>query len=214
MNHYELDNEWPVRYFCLIFISATDMIPELNYLLSCVEKHYGRKLATTSDYESLSIMIEKETGELISSSTLKRLFGYVTMKPVPRKSTLDILARYVGKRTYEFFCSSIMSDQALNSTFFSAKTVSAADLVPGQKVRIGWNPDRVVTLEYLGEMAFEVIESINSKLMKGDRFNLAAFFKGYPLYIAQILRNGEYTDPYMAGMHEGLNMLDVLPLEK
>ena len=43
---------------------------------------------------------------------------------------------------------------------------------------------------------------------------LSILIKGYPLYIAQILRNGEYTDPYMAGMHEGLNMLDVLPLEK
>lgn len=187
------------------------MIPELNYLLSLVEKHYGRKLATTSDYESLSIMIEKETGEMISSSTLKRLFGYVTMKPVPRKSTLDILARYVGKKSYAAFCSSIMSDKSLNSTFFSAKTVQAKDLVPGQKVQIGWNPDRVVTLEYLGEMTFEVIESINSKLMKGDKFNLAAFFKGYPLYIAQIKRNDEYTDPYIAGMHDGLNMLEVLP---
>ena len=188
------------------------MIPELNYLLSCVEKHYGRKLATTSDYESLSIMIERETGEMISSSTLKRLFGYVSLKPVPRKSTLDILARYVGHRSYELFCSSIMSDKSLSSTFFSTKTVTASDLVPGQKIRIGWNPDRVVTLVCLGGMTFEVVESINSKLLPGDRFTVAAFFKGHPLYIPQILRNGEHTDPYLAGMLDGLNMVEVLDL--
>ena len=186
------------------------MIPELHYLLSCVEMHYGKKLATTSDYESLSCMIEMETGELISSSTLKRLYGYVTMKTVPRKSTLDILAKYVGKDTYDAFYSSAMTDPSVNSTFFSRNSVSANQLEVSQLVRIGWEPGRVVTLRYLGDMTFEVVESINSKLRKGDRFVQTAFFQGYPLYISQILRDGSFTDPYMAGMQEGLNLVKIL----
>ena len=56
---------------------STAIIPELSYLLQVVEKTYGRKLYTTTDFESLSIIIENKIGELISSSTLKRLYGQI-----------------------------------------------------------------------------------------------------------------------------------------
>ena len=46
-------------------------MPELAYLLTEVEKKYGRRIATTTDFESLSVVIEHQIGELISSSTLK-----------------------------------------------------------------------------------------------------------------------------------------------
>ena len=68
-------------------------IPELTFLLSEVEKKYNRRIATTTDFESLSVVIEHTTGELLSSSTLKRLWGYVSLNPTPRISTLDILSR-------------------------------------------------------------------------------------------------------------------------
>lgn len=44
-------------------MSSSIVIPELNYLLQLVERQYGRKLTTTTDFESLSVIIEKETGE-------------------------------------------------------------------------------------------------------------------------------------------------------
>ena len=42
-------------------------IPELSFLLSEVEKKYGRRVATSTDFESLSVVIEMSVGELISS---------------------------------------------------------------------------------------------------------------------------------------------------
>lgn len=192
---------------------ATQKIPELNYLLSLVEKHYGRKLVSTSDFESLSIDIEREIRDLISSSTLKRLYGYVSMHTIPRKSTLDILSRYIGRRNYDDFCKEIRNSEAFNSTFFSAKTVYSGDLRPKDMVQIGWEPDRVVTLEYAGEDNFIVRESINSKLRAGDRFSLTCFILGSPLYIPRILRDGEYTTPYIAGTTNGLNRLEVCQSE-
>lgn len=185
-------------------------IPELNYLLQLVEKHYGRKLATTSDYESLSVIIERDTGELLSSSTLKRLYGYVSLNPVPRKSTLDILARYIGKHNYDNFCSDLRRDPTFSSAFFSSVMVYSDDLKPSRMVRIGWAPDRVVQLQYLGDGEYEVESSINSSLIKGDRFRQVSFMSGYPLYISRILRNGEYTPAYVAGINGGLNLLEVL----
>ncbi len=43
-------------------------IPELTYLLSEVERKHNRRIATTTDFESLSVVIEHHTGELLSAS--------------------------------------------------------------------------------------------------------------------------------------------------
>ncbi|MGN1211868.1 MAG: hypothetical protein ACI4TM_09290 [Candidatus Cryptobacteroides sp.] len=80
----------------------------------------------------------------------------------------------------------------------------------GSQVIIGWAPDRVVRLEYLGNGSFEVKESLNSSLVAGDRFEQTCFMLSYPLYISRICRNGEYTPPYVAGINNGLNCLEVL----
>lgn len=194
-----------------VFIFGNEMpaiIPEVNYLLLLIEKHYGRHIATSTDFESLSVQIEHETGELLSSSTLKRLFGYVSMKPIPRKSTLDILARYIGKKDFQQFREELRHNEVFSSTFFSTKIIHTSDLDEGETLTIGWAPDRLVKLEYLGNYEFTVTDSINSHLLKGDRFFQTDFMLGYPLYISRILRNGEYTPSYIAGMQNGLNVLE------
>ena len=185
-------------------------IPELQYLLELVEKQYGRKLSTTTDFESLSVIIEKTTGELLSSSTLKRLYGYVSLNTVPRKTTLDILSRFIGNRDYETFRISLSNNPQFSSRFFSAKTVTTSELKAGDRLRIGWPANRIVTLNYLGNDLFEVETSVNASLVKGDRFRQVSFMKGYPLYLSRILRNGDYTPAYVAGMNSGLNLLEVV----
>ena len=185
-------------------------IPELQYLLELVEKQYGRKLSTTTDFESLSVIIEKTTGELLSSSTLKRLYGYVSLNTVPRKTTLDILSRFIGNRDYETFRISLSNDPQFSSRFFSAKTVTTSDLKAGDRLRIGWPANRIVTLNYLGDDLFEVETSVNASLVKGDRFRQVSFMKGYPLYLSRILRDGDYTPAYVAGMNSGLNLIEIV----
>ena len=189
---------------------STAIIPELSYLLQVVEKTYGRKLYTTTDFESLSIIIENKIGELISSSTLKRLYGYVSMKPVPRQSTLDVLSRVICYRSFEDIRSELKTNPKFSSNFFSTKTVCAASLQRGDKVKIGWMPDRVVTLSYLGDDNWQVEESLNSHLQEGDRFRAAFFMLAYPLYLSGIERDGETTPAYIAGTQGGLNLLEVL----
>ena len=184
-------------------------IPELNYLLTQVEKHYGRRVATSTDFEALSVFIEHETGELLSASTLKRMWGYVTSHPSPRKDTLDILCRFIGHRDFRVFCDSLKTTEAFASNFLTDKAVYSADLQPGVLIQIGWNPNRLVTLKHLGGGAFEVTASENSKLLPGDRFEVSHLMKGYPLFIPRILRAGEYTPAYVAGNNGGLTLLRV-----
>ena len=78
-------------------------IPELAYLLRKVEERYGRSVKTSTDFEALSVTIEREIGEFISASTLKRLWGYVSLQPSPRIATLDVLSRYIGAGSFAGF---------------------------------------------------------------------------------------------------------------
>lgn len=183
-------------------------IPELNYLLSEVERHYGRKIATSTDFEALSVVIEHEIGDMLSASTLKRLWGYVTSNPVPRISTLDILCRFIGYKDFMTFCADIRNNAAFESTFFTAKYVSASDLDKGETLTIGWKPNRLVTLKYLGDSRFKVVKSENSQLVKDDEFESASFILGFPLYVPRILRGGEYTPSYIAGGDDGLTLIE------
>ena len=121
-------------------------IPELNYLLTQVEKRYGRRVATSTDFEALSVFIEHGTGELLSASTLKRLWGYVSSHPTPRKGTLDILCRFIGYRDFRTFCESLKTTAAFASNFIAEQTVYSSELAVGTEVTIGWNPNRGVTL--------------------------------------------------------------------
>lgn len=72
-----------------------------------VAKAFGRTLDSPSDYDSLSLSIREKTGEYISPTTLKRLFGYVKPATVPRPSTLSVLSRYVGYAGWSDFCQSL-----------------------------------------------------------------------------------------------------------
>jgi len=186
---------------------TTKHIPELAFLLTNVEKRYGRKVATSSDFESLSIVIEHHTGELISSSTLKRLWGYVNLNPTPRIATLDILSRFIGHRDFQDFCDSLTESDTFVSTFFTSKYLAVSELSAGTRITIGWAPNRVVDLLYLGEFLFEVEHSANSQLKVKDRMEISSIIVGYPLVISRILRDGEYTSSYIAGRQGGINLL-------
>lgn len=76
----------------------------LEKLKNSVRTVFGQTLDSPTDYEKLSVDIHTKTGELISVSTLKRLFGYIKPSTVPRPSTLSVLARYVGYAGWSDFC--------------------------------------------------------------------------------------------------------------
>lgn len=185
------------------------VIPEVKYLLEEVQKVYGHRVSTSSDFELLSIAIEFSIGDSVSSSTLKRLWGYVHSSPKPRIATLDTLSKYVGKNDFRSFCEWLKSTEVFESTFFTAICACSSSLTAGDSVVIGWNPNRQVTMEYLGDNKFKVVDSVNSKLLVGDEFVVSEFILGYPLYISGILRDGEMTMPFLAGKKDGLTMISI-----
>lgn len=191
---------------------GTPFIPELAELLRRVEEKFGHRLSTTTDFELLSFVMEREIGELISASTLKRLWGYVSYSSTPRIATLDTLSRYLGDKNFKAFCKVLKDSGAVVSSFFTSKTVEAASLVEGTGILIGWAPNRLVHLRFLGGTTFEVEFVENAKLRPGDRFEASEFILGAPLFISSVRRaDGSVTPPYVAAKAEGLNVLDILP---
>lgn len=185
-------------------------IPELSLMIHEIEHKFGSAVHSSADFEALSLDIRNKTRQNISVSTLKRIWGSVTLSPTPRVSTLDVLARYLNYDGYSQFCDEYIKRNAIESGFFGTKCVSVSDLKTGSYVKISWAPDRIVTIKYLGDFNFEVTESCNSKLMAGDRFELFHIMQGYPLYISRILRNGKYTSSFIAGQNHGISTVTVV----
>lgn len=51
--------------------------PEIEELKLLIEQKYGKTLGTTTDFEEFSVHLSHDTGQNVSASTLKRLWGYV-----------------------------------------------------------------------------------------------------------------------------------------
>ena len=134
------------------------MIEHIERLKDAVVAVFGQTLDAPTDYERLSADIQKRTGELISASTLKRLFGYIKPGTIPRPSTLSVLARYVGSAGWSDFCSKCSKEEDWESRKVSKKPIYrhpivyiaiAIVCVGGVSVWLNWKHDREYTVEPL-----------------------------------------------------------------
>lgn len=184
--------------------------PEIEELKLLVERKFNRVLGTTTDFEEFSLHLSRKFEMRPSASTLKRLWGYVGDSHAPRKCTLDVLSRYIGHESFADFKSWLKTSTRYNSSFFDARQLTSSELHSGAEVEIGWSPNRVVRLGYLGNSLYEVMSSLNSKLLAGDRFMTGCFIKEQPLYLPFIERNGDRTTPFVAGRNGGLTIINVI----
>ena len=181
--------------------------PEIEELKLLVEQRYGKKLSTTTDFDEFSLSLQKKNELAVSSSTMKRLYGYVGDTHKPRVATLDILSRYIGHKDYASFVQWLKKSTRYNSSFFDANQLVSSDILSGDIVEIGWAPNRMLRLEYLGDSKYRILEASNSKLRVGDVFITGCFIKGQPLYLPYIERDGQHTPPFVAGRNGGLSIM-------
>ena len=76
----------------------------IQRLCSCIETQLNHPVRTPKDCEQLSQLIDERLHQHVSTSTLKRLWGYVTNEFAPRTSTLNILAQFAGYADWNSFC--------------------------------------------------------------------------------------------------------------
>lgn len=186
-------------------------MPLSKEILKKIEQKFGRELKYSVDCKDLSTEIFKETKQLLSRSTLERLFGLVAKDVVPRPSTLDILAEYVGYPSYQHLADELGLPTII-SDFLSVELLVSADLEVGTQIEISYEPKRVFVLSYLGDSWFIVNEVYGSKnIKKGDKLRVTDFVIGYELLIADVERNGESLGQYKAAKIGGLTSIEIFP---
>lgn len=75
----------------------------LDCLREAVEQRVGHAIRTPKDFDYLHAQLFDEVHQMVSVSTLKRIWGYVHAGSSPRPSTLTPLAQYVGYDSWDDF---------------------------------------------------------------------------------------------------------------
>ena len=147
----------------------------------------------------------------MSESTLERLWGYSTRRyDTVSERTLNVLARFVGLRSWEHFCQSI-STASGESELFTGSTINTSDLEVGSRIRIGWPPDRICVIRYLGDNRFVAEQTLNSTMQAGDTFSCLQFQKGRQLQMDNFCKNGSSEmQRYIVGINTGLTTLEII----
>lgn len=84
----------------------TDFAQHITICRQQIEQKLGRGKSETwqnQDFEKLSEQILLETGQVLSLSTLKRIWGKVKYNSRPNVTTLDVLAQFVGYEHWRAF---------------------------------------------------------------------------------------------------------------
>ena len=185
--------------------------PEIYELRLRIEASIKRKIETPADFDFLRGIIWERTHEQISTSTLKRLWGYVDGIDNARNSTLNVLSKALGYESWDAFILKLKSENVDNSDLVMSESMSSSDLKIGDRLMIAWQPNRVCLLNYLGDNKFEVMKSQNSKLKVGDTFRCGLFILGEPVYINDLRQNNGTGEPklFVIGNKSGLTKLRV-----
>lgn len=175
------------------------------HIIEMLKRKSGNDLRSASSCEYLALDIESKTGSRIGATTLKRLLGFVDDDRKAYRSTLDIIAAYLGFRDWPSLSA---VDDAGNSGFDSiVREVRSDSLAVGEFVRVAYLPDRNVLFRHLGAGRYRVVESRNSKLQPLDEVCVQSFVLGYPLLVSHVWRNGHDLGPFTAGGVGGITEL-------
>lgn len=178
----------------------------IEKLKEYAENVAGFKMCTPKDFENLAQNVFNETGSLLSPTTLKRLWGYLREKEQqnPRLSTLNILAKYIGYVDYATFCKFQEKESECVSDFLTNNCLQAKSLLKGDKVKLFWEPDRCVTVQYIGLCMFKVLESRNSKLSVDDVFICERIVENQPLMLSNLIHENGDPVNYICGKRAGV----------
>lgn len=185
-------------------------LPEIKELKAEIEKKANLKPVTHDDFVYIRETIYNEIKEQISETTLERIWGYST-RGYNNISTriLGILCVFLGYKSWLEFLDHLKESKNIESDVFDLDSLSTDELNKGDRIIIGWQPNRRCKLKYLGNNRFETLEAINSKLQPGDTFSCLQFQLSSPLF-AEELRSADGIlrgKRYGIGLKNGLTIL-------
>lgn len=174
---------------------------------------FGCTPKTPTDFNLLASEVFKTTGRSLSVSTLKRIWGYIKADHGTSFSTLSILCRYVGFSDFDVFCGHVDKVNApdYDSDFDQTDIVLANSIEVGRKILLTWRSEKNCILQKIANPnLFEVVESKNIKLQKGDQGKIDGLAIGHPFLIKECIRNEKALGNYYGAKNTGLSTITIL----
>ena len=188
--------------------------PQVAALRMEIERITG-SISSHSSFGKLSTLIEERLREHISITTLERVWGYSTRNNLNISvRILNILSQLTGADDWKTFCTRLEEKELHESEFFTNEnTINSGRLAAGTRIRIGWLPNRICEIEYLGENRFVAVRTENSSIKEGDCFCCFQIQKGRELYMDCFTRkdaNGDENGRYVVGQASGLTLVEII----
>lgn len=170
------------------------------------KKENKGKSLTTTDCQWLAGKIG------IGETTLKRMLGFTSDSGrSPHRSTLDIIARFLGYKDYSAMAIDLELPEVVISDFDERDAIETDTLNIGDIVELTYLPNRFFSLKYVGDSRF-IIESVeNSRnLLAGDIVKITNIEKGFPLYMSEVVRDGKNLGAYEAAKNGGITSIEIM----
>ena len=178
-----------------------------------VEKIVG-KISGHNKFIELTSLIEEKCKEHVSITTLERLWGYSTRNANNMSERiLDIIAKFVDAKNWHHFCHTPRNNKE-SELFRNDSVINCSKLEKGTRLRLGWMPDRICEIEYLGNNRFIATRTENTSIKQGDSFSCLLIQKGRELYMDYFTHSGERVNDsnarYVVGQINGLSIVEFI----
>ena len=199
-------------------MSVNIEMPQVAALRNEIEEDVGKMTAHTN-FIRLQELIYTRCKENISVTTLERIWGYSTRNASNISvRILDILSQFVDYANWGDFCNTLSIKAGKESEMFASDNAINCDkLEKGTCMRIGWLPDRICEMQYMGDNRFVALKTENSSIKPGDSFCCMQIQKGRELYMDCFTRSGEApqasTARYVVGQINGITLIEFIKPE-
>jgi hypothetical protein len=170
-----------------------------------IEAKFGQPIRYSKDCNNLASQISASCKCRVSASTLKRLLGFVKGLKEPRSFTLDVIAEYLDCNSWDELLEKSYNRKPIEKPVI--EKLSHSQIRKGEQIQIGYAPNRLLTLKYLGKEYFEVVESTDNKLIAGERIRASTFILSHPLFIPERVQGSRSLLAYTAGKISGLTFI-------
>ena len=153
-----------------------------------IEEKFGHQLRYSKQCDALAAHITEVSKLTISPSTLRRLLGFVKNKAQPRDYSLDILAAYVGHKSWAHLLATLDGNREQPEKMI--EKLSATQVKRGQTIQIAYEPGKLVEIEKAG-VGFTVLSTNDKKIQLNDEVNFRIIELHYPLTFSSVMRSGK-----------------------
>lgn len=169
-----------------------------------IEASIGRKVESPKGFDLLKQLIEARTGEIVSTSTLKRFWGYLPGDTIPSLHTLNILSRFLGYKGWQDFQNNYQEDEQQSNPILSRHLNVQDELCVGDRIQLTWHPGRVCVMEYQGNLQFKVIHSEKTRIQAGNTFCCSLIIENEPLFVDKLQQGDKTPVAYVCGKKTGV----------